>query len=158
MQPVLAILAHQAAQPTIDDFLSRWLALDCRLICYVPKGDSVAGFNEVREIGESAYSGAKVFRRFLDTLADVFDIHSLMPNGYAIIAEYDTVPLRQELPQVTDGSISAHFVKAHAPDGIDAPEQLCALSPWVMDRWTIGRFIAAGEKRLSEFGDCDHLK
>jgi len=51
MKPILIILAHQAAQPTINDFLPRWKALDCELVCHLPDDDRVDGFDRVENIG-----------------------------------------------------------------------------------------------------------
>lgn len=148
MNTVLAILAHESAQPTVDEFLPKWNALPCRKIAFIPSGHKLEGFQEIIHQGESAYSGAKVFVRFLLCLEALLETTAEI----LIVAEYDTVPLRPELPKYTPGLMISNFVSIGNPATI-----LCALSPWVMDRPTAESFVSAGRKHLIEFGDCDHL-
>jgi hypothetical protein len=152
MKPILAILAHQAAQPTIDDFMPQWKRLPCDVVAFIPEGDTIQGFDAVHNIGISAYSGAQVFERFLLTCEAL----ESMPYDRFIIAEYDTVNLSDELPPYIAGHMISNFVIA---DGINknTGTQFCALSPWVMDRPTLRQFIEAGRKYAPEDGDAPSM-
>jgi hypothetical protein len=147
----LAILAHQAAQPTIDDFLPRWKVLPCRLVAFVPEGDAVQGFQTVYHIGESAHKGAKVFQRFLATCEALL----LTDSAHFVIAEYDTVNLLGELPKYKQGYMISNFVEAGFHDSEEV--QLCALSPWVMDRETLQGFTDAARGFIDADGDAPQI-
>ncbi len=149
MKPILAILAHESAQPTIDDFLPKWNQLDARIICYVPVGHLVTGFDEVRHIGESAHAGNKVFRRFIDTLKDLLTTDA---DNFVVI-EYDTVNRHPLLPKATPGKLVSYLVTLHRHCETSGPMQLCSLSPWVMDRTTMEIFIATAERILPDDPD-----
>ena len=152
MKATLAILAHESAQPTIDDFLPQWKKLDCNLVVFLPKGHKVEGFRQQFYQGENAYSGRKVFERFLQCCETL----NLMRSELYIIAEYDTVNLSNDLPQHQSGYITSNFILA---DGIKTSTgtQLCALSPWVMDYMMLKRFIEAGRKYIEGDGDAPHM-
>jgi hypothetical protein len=144
MSTALAIMAHGGAQATVDDFLPHWKSLDAFLICSLPKGENLTGFDNYFHGGQSAYSGYHVFHRFMLTL------RMLLETTYddIIIAEYDTVNLRPELPVIEFGSLGSYFVVAEGPVS-GSPLQLCALSPWCMDRGTGWKLLAACEESLT---------
>ena len=153
MKPVLAILAHQSAQPTIDDFAPRWKQLDADLVCYVPLGETITGIDDVRHIGCSAHAGNIVFTRFLQTLTNLLG----SPNEWFIVAEYDTVNLRPKLPAMHFGAITSHLVMARPHNLAPGEMQLCSLSPWVMDRRTMLDFIEAGNDLLKTDPNCESV-
>ncbi len=134
---LLVILAHESAQPTIDLFLPKWEALDCDLICAVPVGHKVSGFDHVVEHGESAHAGRKVFERFIAACKMSMEGE----HKRIVIAEYDTVPLRpQMLPVVEDKITCGLFIST--PHNCEVGDlQALALSPWAMTRETMDRFI-----------------
>lgn len=141
MKPGVAIMAHAGAQPTVDLFLPQWKTLDCSIYCSAPEGEHVAGFQRYVSCGVSAYSGIEVFRRFTLTL----DAMILNQHDPIIIAEYDTVNLRPDLPRVIPGCVTAYF----SMDG----DYLCALSPWSMDRKTAFLLWEACREALHRDGD-----
>lgn len=150
MKPILAILAHQSAQPSVDDFMPRWKALNVPLVCYVPDGDSIEGdFDDVCRLGTSAHSGAEVYKRFLWTVEDLLRGE----HDWFIIAEYDTVPLRAEPPQMVDGNINCYAVMDTPHNRIVGEMQLCMLSPWVMDRQTAEWFVSAAKTEINKEPD-----
>lgn len=153
MKTVVAILAHQSAQPTVDDFLPQWRKLPCDVIYYVPVGDSLERVSEYRQVGESAHSGAKVFRRFLDTLKDLAE----MDYDHYVVAEYDTVNLRPELPTLYNNVITTFAVDAPPHNQSYGPMQLCLLSPWCFPRSLLIQFIAHAESDLSKEPDGAEL-
>jgi len=138
---LLVIVAHQSAQPTIDLFLPYWNALDCDLICALPSGDYVNGFSQNFHYGTSAHGGRKVFERFIETCK-----MSLETTCERItIAEYDTVPLRPQMPPIVDGKITCGMFIS-TPHYREVGElQALALSPWAMTRQTMYRFVDAME-------------
>lgn len=150
MKPVLAILAHESAQPTIDDFLPRWKQVDARLICYTPIGHNVIGFDETRTLGESAHSGYQVFSRFVETLKDLLTLD----REWFVVAEYDTVNLRPDLPRMIAGRLTSHLVMAPPHDCASGQMQLCSLSPWIMDRKTMALFVFESERLLVDDPNC----
>jgi hypothetical protein len=154
MNTFLAILAHESAQPTINDFLPRWKALGTRMAAFVPQGHYVDGFQLVHHQGENAYSGNKVFERFL------LCCETLVKTTYDafVIAEYDTVNLKNELPKVMPDVVVSNFIWAFGAEGYEKESQLCALSPWVMTRQTLVRFIEAGREYIDGDGDMPNMK
>jgi hypothetical protein len=152
-ETVLGIMAHASARPTVEAFQTRWKTLDVDTRLFVPVGDEAA-IEGATGIGENAYSGVKVFQRFLDTLEHL----TAHPGAETIIlAEYDTVNLTNRLPYYTPGGITSCFMLSPPPKEREGNEQLCALSPWIMDRETALDFIAAGRQHIEEHGDCGHI-
>jgi hypothetical protein len=154
MSTFLAILAHQSAQPTIDDFLPRWKALGARMGVFVPREHNVDGFQLIYHQGENAYSGQKVFERFLLCCESLV----MMSYDSYIIAEYDTVNLRDELPEILPEKISSSLMWSNGPEGHEHELQLCALSPWCMTKPTLVRFIAAAREHIDGDGDMPSCK
>ena len=141
---ILAILAHQSAQVTVDEFLPQWRKVDCHLRCYVPVGDTVTGFDDVQQIGVSAHSGYGVFRRFIDTCRD------LLRDEYEhyIIAEYDTLNMTPELPMLRADKLTTYVVWAPPHNTNDGALQLCLLSPWCFPRHLLARFVEEAERQI----------
>lgn len=143
MKPALAILAHESAQATVNDFLPKWKSLGVDLYCSIPQGHAVAGFENYLHLGQSAYSGFYVFDRFMQTLLAMLETKA----DKIIIAEYDTVNLRPEIPFIRPGHVSSFFVVAEGlAEG--AGNQLCALSPWCFDQESGWAFYNAAKESL----------
>jgi len=143
---LLIVIAHESAQPTIDLFLPKWKALDCDLICAVPVEHKVSGFERVFENGESAHAGRKVFERFLDACR-----MSLETGCERItIAEYDTVPLRPQMPPIVDDKITCGLFYSTPHNSEVGEMQSLILSPWSMTRQTMRRFVAGMESAMEE--------
>jgi hypothetical protein len=143
-KPLLVVLAHESAQPTVDLFLPRWKTLDCDLVCALPCGDTVTGFDRCWHNGQSAHAGNKVFRRF----ADVCGMAAENGNEQIVIAEYDTVPLRPKMPPIKPGMITSGFYVSTPHYREVGDLQGLALSPWAMDRATLLSFIDAMDDAL----------
>jgi hypothetical protein len=154
MSTFLAIIAHESAQPTIDQFMPRWKALGTRMAVFVPRGHNVDGFQLIYHQGENAYSGQKVFERFLLCCESL----ALTTYDSFIIAEYDTVNLRDDLPKLKDDKISSNLIWATGAPGYEHEKQLCALSPWCMTMPTLKCFIAAGRKYIEQDGDAPSMR
>jgi len=74
-----------------------------------------------------------------------------------IIAEYDTVPLRPELPPIVDDKITCGFFVS-TPHYREVGElQALMLSPWAMTRPTMERFIHAMESAIEEDPDGERF-
>lgn len=155
MKPLLAILAHESAQPTIDDFLPRWQAVAADLVCYLPEGHNVTGFETVRHVGKSAHSGVNVFQRFADTLRDI--LTAFPRQSFYIVAEYDTVPLRPVLPRFAPGVFLSHNLKMFPHMKTEGAMQVCSLSPWIMDGATMARIVDCCDRHITEHGECKHI-
>jgi hypothetical protein len=148
---VFAIMAHDSAQPTVDQYEPRWKTLGVETRIYIPEGDKMAGGIPA---GKSAHSGIVVYDRFLATLENLL---ATSDKNTFIVAEYDTVNLTSDLPKYTPGTVTAFLVMSCPHNQAEGEQQLCALSPWVMDRKTAQAFIAAGRKHIQESGECEHL-
>lgn len=149
MRTTLAIMAHGGAQSTVDEFLPKWEACNpTLLICSLPEGEHVDGFTLCYNAGKSAYSGYEVFRRFILTLECCLETVS----DIIVISEYDTVPLKPALPKCNPGCVTSYFVLAEGPI-IGRGLQLCALSPWVMDRPAAELLLAACKQAIIDDPD-----
>lgn len=142
------IMAHGGAQATVNDFLPKWKALPAQLVCSLPEGEHVDGFNLYFHGGKSAYSGRECFNRFIATLQTALETSSEI----LVIAEYDTVPLRPVLPVIKPGKVMSYYVVAEGPV-IGRGLQFCALSPWAMDRPTAVKLLAACRAAIAEDPD-----
>jgi hypothetical protein len=145
---ILCIMAHQAAQGTINQFMPKWRALGVPVVASVPEGHTVTGFDAVFDFGESAHSGEPVFRRFLGTCQYV------LGHDYdeCIIAEYDTVPLRPEWIS-SPGRVTCGAYQSTPHNQTIGPVQWLMLSPWCMDRSTLASFVNALEDHLEKDPD-----
>lgn len=144
MKHAVAIMAHATAQSTVDDFLPRWRSLEADLYCSIPHGEEVHGFQNNIWLGTSAYSGFHVFNRFLLTL------DAMIQTGCKriTIAEYDTVNIAPKLPYILPDGITSYFVLAPG-FAENEPVQLCALSPWSMERETAIRLSSICRELLA---------
>ena len=142
---IVAVLAHESAQPTVDEFLPQWRKLPCPLRCYVPEGHTINGFDDVRQIGQSAHAGFLVFRRFIDTCRDLLrDEHD-----HYIIIEYDTVNITADLPALDPRALVGWRMWAPPHNMADGEPQSCILSPWCFPRAALLRFVAQAEVEIA---------
>lgn len=148
---VLAIMAHDKAKPTVDQYSPRWKTLGLETRLYVPEGDTMEG---TIQAGESAHSGIKVYQRFIKTLEHLLETSD---KEVFIVAEYDTVNMNASLPRYTPGRMTSYLIRSAPHNQTEGEEQLCALSPWIMDRATMAAFIKAGYDHIEKHGACDHL-
>ena len=146
MNPCLAIFTHEGAAGTVDDFMPRWKALGIPVIGCYPEGDRITGdWDDTISEGISAHAGEAVFLRFRNTCDRLLATrHDLF-----VIAEYDTVNLRDELPRHTAGHVSTYPITIN-----DSPAK-CLLSPWVMDRMTLAELSVAMSHELKVNRRCE---
>ena len=145
MNTCLAILAHAGAAKTCSQFLPKWRSLGLPLYAFVPEGHWVSGFETVYQQGRSAHKGYFVFDRFLrccetllGTLHDQF-----------IIAEYDTVNLRPEMPTSKPFTLTSPGIFTPPILGDARNVQMCMLSPWTMSRKWAEEFIMIARSELA---------
>jgi hypothetical protein len=89
-----------------------------------------------------------VFIRFVNSLRKLRARHAA---DWYVIAEYDTVNLRDQMPTQHDGKVSSCVVVSDPI--LPGPMQVCMLSPWVMQGETMDRFIDAAGPVLRENPD-----
>lgn len=123
----LAILSHESAQPTVDEFMPYWLAITEDVEVFVPEGHKGG-----TPIGPNAYKGKECLRRFAmtcDYLVEYTDA------DLVILAEYDVLPLVPVLPKICTGRVSCPAV-ALLDHETNQPlhSQICALPPWIATR------------------------
>ncbi len=146
----LAVMAHSGAAATIDDFGPKWAALGLDIYGLYPLGDTPHPFFErVLHVGESAHRGAKVLRRFVDTVEAV----AKLPYTRTILIEYDCVPMRPLLPKWYDQQFTCSLEKDLHSFGISDNVQLCAFSPYIFTPETGLRFVESARTHIDGDGE-----
>jgi hypothetical protein len=140
----LAILAHAGAAKTVAEFMPQWKSLGKTVLGFVPDGHHLNGFDVLISEGRSAHAGFYVFDRFLRACERLVG----SPFDTYVIAEYDTVNLKPELPSLAPGYITSPGSWSPPHNETCGANQLCLLSPWTMDRDTLREFIAAARESL----------
>jgi hypothetical protein len=135
----LAILAHEAARPTIADFFPRWQKLGLPMLGFVPDGHRWPGpcIETVFAQGKSSHDGPDVIDRFILALETLHDTE----YDRFVLMEYDTVNLVDRLPKIDWSLLSAGIMNAFH-DGCPGDSYYIALSPWIFTRETLRPFLA----------------
>lgn len=143
VKTILAILAHEGAKETVEDFMPRWMRLGILVWGFVPSGETLEGFDRLVSNGVNSRVGTGVFNRFLgccEVLLSESDADAF------IIAECDTVNILDNLTPYKRGFITCPGVLIPNESGGSAK---CLLSPWTMDRETLAKLVAAMESTLA---------
>ena len=145
---LLAVQSYPGANGTVARHYPYWLNAGASRIvgiatagggCEFPNGmDSV-------EIGINCYiKGTVLGRRLLDSIAWMLT----QPENWFALIEYDTIFLR-EIPEPEPGTTMFH-AGSYRLNGIDI---VFYHNPWIMDRGTAERLLAAGERVLRDGRD-----
>jgi hypothetical protein len=130
--------------------MPKWKQLGLPVIGFFPENSVGNLFDETACFGKSAHSGRFVFERFIAIL------ENLLARDYerVILAEYDTLNMRNEIPEFNPGHCSSWSVLLPPHGGACGPDQLCCFSPWMFDRKSAAEFIDAGKKEIETDPDC----
>lgn len=138
MKTKLSILSHEGAQDTVDEFLPYWKAVTDDVEIFVPVGHFGG-----TQCGPNAYKGEASLNRFIATC------RHLLVNSDAelhIIAEYDVLPLKPEIPEIILWAVNCGAVKLQDEQTREIlTGQLCALPPWIVTRPMLAALIVACE-------------
>jgi hypothetical protein len=143
MKTKLSILSHESAQATVDEFLPYWRAVTDDVTIFVPVGHFGG-----TPCGPNAYKGAGALQRFIATCR-----HLLMESDAElhIIAEYDVLPLKPEIPAILSWAINCGAVMLQDTQTREIlPGQLCALPPWIVTRPMLAALIEACEMQAAK--------
>ncbi len=142
MNACLAIMAHEGAQQTVCDFYPQWEKLGIPIHLYVPNGHNLKGHNAIQN-GPDARTGNNVVWRFMQICKDLLETDS---SDLYILAEYDTLNLTDQLPDIVISAVNCGHVQLAQKDN-DATNilngQQCALSPWIVSRPMLAALVEA---------------
>jgi hypothetical protein len=141
MKTCLAVIAHDGAGDTINDFMPRWRKMGFPIIAYMPHWQLWPSKQMPDCIMNIGYGGhdAELMDRFFQVCCD------LLQTGYDafLIFEYDTVNLIDTFPEglIRRDSIGSSLLTVF---GEGAPAgYMTSFSPWIMTRPMLAAFIEA---------------
>jgi hypothetical protein len=143
MQPItIAVLAHDAAAPTVEAFREQWKKLGAEILIYLPIGSESKGTQR----GWNAYKGEDCVKRFLYSVEHALSVTS---TEWLCVMEYDTLNLTEHWPTLNPFAVNCGLFHLLNPDGSSTGKH-CALSPWIATRPQWMAFLEALRMTLSE--------
>jgi len=145
MEVNIAVLAHDAAAPTVETFWHQWEKLPFAwLRVYLPEGsgDRIAGYRT----GKDAHRGKDCVQRFIASVEHALAFSS---GDYLCVMEYDTLNLTDKWPKLNPYAVNCGLFHLINPDRTSTGNH-CALSPWIATRPQWRAAIEAMKLCLSE--------
>ncbi len=155
MLKCLAIVAHEKAKETLEDFWPAWKWLGVPIVAFLPDGETwpIEGTpDHLFHYGKSAHRGSAAFLR----LAHCFKTLATLNYDAFTIIEPDCLPMVPRLPPVHAGKFSGWNIQIKEC----AAWSLCTLPPWTADIQTLRQlstYLDVSLTAYDEHPDCEGL-